>query len=108
MKIHKRSTPETRKRLSLNVGLLLATLGGLAVLSMGVWGIHSLQMSRVSSGLLTSIAEAKESSEWGRATNLLQRYMLMWPKATEQKVELAEVYDEVATSLPELERLVSI
>jgi tetratricopeptide (TPR) repeat protein len=108
MKIHKRSTPETRKRLSLNLGLLLATLGGLAVLSLGVWGIHSIQMSRVSTGLLVNIADAKEKADWGRAAKLLQRYMLMWPKATEQKVELAEVFDKVAASLPEVERLVSI
>lgn len=108
MKIHKRSTPETRRRLSLNLGLLFATLGGLVLLSGGVWGLHAFQMKRVETGLLTRIEEAKEQSNWGQAAKLLERYMLMWPKATDQKVDLAEVYDKAAQSLPEIERLVSM
>jgi tetratricopeptide (TPR) repeat protein len=108
MKIHKRSTPETRRRLSLNTGLLLVTLFILGISALVIWGVHSLQMSRVASSLISQAQQAKEESNWPIAAKLTENYLLLWPSDSERKVELAEVYDKSATSVPQIQRLIGL
>jgi tetratricopeptide (TPR) repeat protein len=108
MKIHKRSTPETRRRLSLNLGLLFVTICILAMSALVIWGVHRLQMGRVATSLISKAQSAKEDGDWSNAARLIESYLLLWPSDNERKVELAEVYDKSATTLPQIQRLIGL
>lgn len=107
MKIHKRSTPETRRRLSLNLGVLFSTFAVLGVLALAAWGLHELQMSRVSASLISRAEAAQTDGDWRQAAKLLESYLLLWPSDTMRKVELAEVYDKQAETGGQIQRLIA-
>ncbi|MFN7731671.1 MAG: tetratricopeptide repeat protein [Pirellula sp.] len=108
MKIHKRSTPETRRRLSLNLGVLFSTLAVLGLLALAAWGLHELQMSRVAANLIAQVEKAQEEDNWSQAAKLLNSYLLLWPADSIRKVELAETYDKQAETGGQIQRLVAL
>jgi tetratricopeptide (TPR) repeat protein len=98
MKIHKRSLPETRKRLKLNWPLLLSTLLILLVLIPSGYFLHRAQMGRVVQAIKTRANKQVDDGQWGQAATTIQSFLLVEPESREYKVQLAEVLDR---TLPE-------
>jgi tetratricopeptide (TPR) repeat protein len=93
MKIHKRSLPETRKRLKLNWPLLLFTLLALSVLIPSGYFLHRSQMGRVVEAIKTRANKQVEDEQWGQSATTIQSFLLIEPENREYKVKLAEVLD---------------
>ena len=98
MKIHKRSLPETRKRLKLNWPLLICSLLILLVLIPSGYFLHRAQMGRVVQAIKTRADKQVEDGQWGQAASTIQSFLLVEPENREYKVKLAEVLDR---TLPE-------
>ena len=97
MKIHKRSLPETRKRLKLNWPLLGVTLLTLAIVVPGGYFLHRSQMGRVTATLKSRADKQSEQGEWLKSASTIQSFLLIEPENREYKVKLAEVMEQ---SLP--------
>jgi tetratricopeptide (TPR) repeat protein len=105
MKIHKRSLPETRKRLKLNWPLLIFSLLILTVLIPAGYFLHRAQMGRVVQAIRTRATQQAEDGEWGQSATTIQSFLLIEPENREYKVKLAEVLDR---TLPEQADLGSV
>jgi len=108
MKIHKRSTPETRQRQIFNWPLLVITLLVIAIAVPVIILVHSLQMGNVANSILAKADEAKSKEEWAKAANYVERYLLLKPIDGKRKIDLAELYDKSAKSIPEIQRLITL
>lgn len=97
MKIHKRSLPETRKRLKLNWTLLGGSLLTLAILIPGGYFLHRSQMDRVKTTIKSRADKQAEQGDWLKSASTIQSFLLTEPDNREYKVKLAEVMDQ---SLP--------
>lgn len=105
MKIHKRSLPETRKRLKLNWPLLVFSLLTIAVLIPAGYFLHRGQMGRVVQAIKTRADKQAEDGKWGQSATTIQSFLLIEPENREYKVKLAEVLDR---NLPEQADLSSV
>ncbi len=94
MTIHKRSLPETRKRLKINWRLLIGTLLAIAVASPTIYFLHSVQKGRVNNALQARYESQVAQEDWADAATTIQRLMLLDPANTESKIKLAEVLDK--------------
>jgi len=108
MKIHKRSTPETRQRLVLNWRLAIGTMITLVVLVLSGVVLQRAQVSRVKSALDLQVRDLSEAGNWAEASNVLDTLLQLDPTSTQYKVELAEAYDMGASSFEEYSRAVSL
>lgn len=97
MKIHKRSLPETRKRLKLNWPLLGATLLTVAIVIPGGYFLHRSQMDRVTSTIKSRADKQSDQGDWLKSASTIQSFLLIEPENREYKVKLAEVMEQ---SLP--------
>ena len=97
MKIHKRSLPETRKRLKLNWPLLAASLLTLAILIPGGYFLHRSQMHRVTATIKSRADKQSDQGDWLKSASTIQTFLLIEPENREYKVRLAEVMEQ---SLP--------
>lgn len=97
MKIHKRSLPETRKRLKLNWPLLGASLLTLAIVIPAGYFLHRSQMDRVTATLKSRADKQSEQGDWLKSASTIQTFLLIEPENREYKVKLAEVMEQ---SLP--------
>lgn len=102
MKIHKRSLPETRKRLKLNWPLLLFSLLILGVLIPAGYFLHRAQMGRVVQALKSRAAEQAENGQWGQSAATIQSFLLVEPENGDYKVKLAEVLDRTVPEQADL------
>ena len=97
MKIHKRSLPETRKRLKLNWPLLGATLLTVAIVIPSGYFLHRSQMDRVTSTIKSRADKQSDQGDWLKSASTIQSFLLIEPENREYKVKLAEVMEQ---SLP--------
>ena len=93
MKIHPRSSPETRKRLKINWRLFFGSI--LFLVTVGIAGYfgHQSQLGRVSRAMILRSSELKDEKEWLSSAKAIEVFLLLDPENKEQKVELAEVLD---------------
>jgi len=105
MKIHKRSLPETRKRLKFNWPLLMFSLLILTVLIPAGYFLHRAQMGRVVQTIKNRASKLAEDGKWGQSATTIQSFLLVEPDNREYKVKLAEVLDR---TLPEQADLSSV
>jgi tetratricopeptide (TPR) repeat protein len=105
MKIHKRSLPETRKRLKLNWPLLIFSLLSLLVLIPSGYFLHRAQMGRVVQAIKNRASQQAEDEQWGQSAATIQSFLLVEPENREYKVKLAEALDR---TLPEQADLSSV
>lgn len=108
MKIHKRSTPETRQRLVLNWRLAIGTIVSLVVLVLSGVILQRAQVSRVRNALDSQVREFTALGNWGEAASVLDTLLQLEPTNTQYKVELAEAYDKGADSFPDYSQAVSL
>ena len=94
MKIHKRSLPETRKRLKVNWRLFIGTLLALSILAPSLYFLHAVQLGRVKSALKSRYESQIAQEDWIDASATIQKVMLLEPTNTEFKIKLAEVLDK--------------
>jgi hypothetical protein len=94
MKIHKRSLPETRKRLKINWRLFIVTLLAFSILAPSLYFLHAVQMGRVKSALKSRYESQITQEHWIDASATIQKFMLLEPANTESKIKLAEVLDK--------------
>jgi hypothetical protein len=94
MKIHKRSLPETRKRLKLNWRLFVLTLVGFGVSAPLVFFLQKAQMGRVSQAIVERSKGFEAAEKWLESAQSIERFLLLEPGNAEQKVRLAEVLDK--------------
>jgi tetratricopeptide (TPR) repeat protein len=97
MKIHKRSLPETRKRLKLNWPLLGVSLLIMAVVIPSGYFLHRSQMDRISASIKSRADKQSDQGEWLKSAATIQSFLAIEPENREYKVKLAEVMDQ---SLP--------
>ena len=71
MKIHKRSTPETRQRLVLNWRLAIGTIVSLVVLVLSGVILQRAQVTRVRNALDAQVREFSALENWGEAAGVL-------------------------------------
>ena len=86
MKIHKRSTPETRQRLILNWKLAVGSLVLLTVLGLSGVIIRNVQVERVKSALGERADELSKQDNWREATTVLESLLQLDPTNPEIKV----------------------
>jgi Tfp pilus assembly protein PilF len=94
MKIHKRSLPETRKRLKINWRLFILSLVSIAVIAPALYFLHQSQMGRVSNAMKQRAKGFEESQDWIKSASSIETYLLLDPENREQKVHLAEILDK--------------
>jgi len=94
MKIHKRSLPETRKRLKLNWRLLGFSLLAVAVVGPSLYFLHRSQMGRVAGVMKERAKSFEEQGDWRQSAFAIERLLLLEPDNREEKVRLAEVLDK--------------
>ncbi len=65
-------------------------------------------MKNVAESILAKAAQAREKEEWAKAANYTERYLLLKPLDGKRKIELSELYDKSAVSIPEITRLITL
>jgi tetratricopeptide (TPR) repeat protein len=108
MKIHKRSTPETRQRLILNWKLAVGTLVLLIVLGLSGVIIRNVQVQRVKNALDERAVALSELGNWREASGVLESLLQLDPTNPEYKVRYAEAVDKAAKTFPEYSLAVSL
>lgn len=94
MKIHKRSLPETRKRLKINWRLFVFSLLSVAVVTPALYFIQKAQMSRVAKALVERSTSLEAEEKWLQSYATIQNLLLLEPGNREQQVRMAEVLDK--------------
>ena len=108
MKIHKRSTPETRQRLVFNWRLAIGTVVAIVVLCLSGVLLQRAQITRARSTFEEQVRELSAQGEWREAAIVLEKLLKLEPASTRYKVELAEAFDKGASRFPEYSRAVSM
>lgn len=108
MKIHKRSTPETRQRLVLNWKLAVGSLVLLTVLGLSGVIVRNIQVQRVKSALDERATELSKQGKWKEVSGVLDSLLQLEPTSPEYKVRLAESVDKAANTFPEYSLAVSL
>ena len=108
MKIHKRSTPETRQRLVLNWRLAIGTIVLLLILVLSTVILQRTQVTRVKNALGAQVRELSASENWDEAAKVLETLLRLEPTSTQYKVELAEAFDKRSEQLPEYSQAVTL
>lgn len=94
MKIHKRSLPETRKRLKLNWRLFILTLVSLGLVAPLIYFVQKAQMGRVARAIADRSKGFETQEKWLESAQSIETLLLLEPENGEQKVRLAEVLDK--------------
>jgi len=108
MKIHKRSTPETRQRLVLNWRLAIGTIVLLLVLVLSTVILQRTQVARVKNALGAQARELSASENWDEVAKVLETLLRLEPTSTQYKVELAEAFDKRSEQLPDYSQTVTL
>ncbi len=103
-----RNLDNMRNRRVLNWPLAIASLLVVAFLVPSTILLHNAQMTRVAQAILTRIEKHRENEEWDKAATYTQRYLLLRPDDGQRKIELAELHDKSAVSLPQIQRAIAL
>jgi tetratricopeptide (TPR) repeat protein len=94
MKIHKRSLPETRKRLKINWKLFIFSLLGLVVGLPSLYFIQRAQMGRVTKALAQRATGFETEEKWIDSYRTIEKLLMLEPGNREQQVRMAEILDK--------------
>lgn len=103
-----RNLDNIRNRRILNWPLAMGSLLVIAILVPSTILLHNAQLTGVTQAMLTLIQTHRENEEWDKAATYTQRYLLLRPEDGERKIELAELFDKTAASVPQIQRVITL
>lgn len=83
-----------------NWWLLLATLAVLVAVAVPAALWHQYQLKRSGAAFLARADALAEEEKWDEASQVVQRYLRLFPEDTAARVRLAQTYDHVADESP--------
>jgi tetratricopeptide (TPR) repeat protein len=93
------------RRRVVNLPLLVATVGLLAIVLPAGWLWHGYRQKQAASAMLNRVEQLEAAGAWAQAASYLQRYLRERPLDVENRVRLIEDFARVAESGEALQRL---
>ncbi|MBM3967107.1 MAG: tetratricopeptide repeat protein, partial [Planctomycetes bacterium] len=99
---------QRRVRRVFNSKLAIATAALIAVLAPSIYLVHRFQLAKVNRLLRQRSQDFREQSDYPNAIRYLDRYLRQRPDDLEAKIELAELMDKCAITIPEIESAIAL
>lgn len=93
---------------ALNVPFLVVSIVALGIVSAVLYQVRQWQVRRTAVALLQRADQLESNSEWFSAAEHIQRYVQLFPRADQERVRLAQVYEKGVKTPSQRDRAINL